>query len=171
MPCWRPKPRYIDTSVSSGSSGFVDGGPGGVAASGGCGPAHDAGLGLFEFPAGGLLDAVVVAAGRGQVALAGEPGRVGDGVVQVGVAGAGAAAGRRAGRGAGPHQVLEGAAGRVPVFGGGVVAGSPGNGGEGDVQAAEERGERGGLSGVGSAAGAGFTSGGAVAAVAAAGRG
>ena len=43
---------------------FVDGGPGGVAASGGCGPVHDAGFGLGECPAGGLLDAVVAAAGR-----------------------------------------------------------------------------------------------------------
>src|ERR1700733_9526120 len=54
-----------------------------------------------------------------------------------------------AGRGTGPDQVLELAAGRVPVFGAGVVARSLGDRGEGDVEVAQQCRERGGLPGVG----------------------
>jgi len=50
-------------------SHLINGGFGGVGASGGCGPAEDAGFGLFECPAGGLLDAVVVSAGRYELAI------------------------------------------------------------------------------------------------------
>src|SRR6516165_10598198 len=96
-------------------SDHVLGGVGGVDAPGGVAPAHDAGLGLVEAPAGGLLVAVVVAAGRAQVAFAGRPGGPGDGVVGVGLGGGPVAAGRGAGGGAGPDQVLDLAADHVPV--------------------------------------------------------
>ena len=82
----------------------VDGGSGGVAAAGGCGPVHDAGLGLGEPPAGGLLASVVATAGGGQVALAGDAGGVGEGVVEVAVDGLGAAAGRGAPGGPGADE-------------------------------------------------------------------
>jgi hypothetical protein len=72
---------------------LVDGGPGGVDASGGGGPAEDAGFGLLERPAGGLLAPVVSPAGRAEVAFASAPGGVSDRVVEVVVAGLRAAAG------------------------------------------------------------------------------
>ena len=49
----------------------VDGWPGGVGAAAGEGPADDAGLRLFGFPAGGLLGFVVASAFGAEVALVG----------------------------------------------------------------------------------------------------
>src|ERR1700733_8320354 len=138
----------------SGRSGshVVDGGPRGIAAAGWRGPVHDAGFGLAECPAGGLLASVVTAAGGCEVALAGDSGRVGEGVVEVAEHGLGAAAGGGAAGGAGADQVFEFAAGGVAVFAAGVVAAAFGDRGEGDVEVAQEFGERGGLPGVGSVA-------------------
>src|SRR6516225_12243850 len=117
-------------------SGLIHSRGGGVGAAGGGGPAHDAGLGLAEFPAGCLL-AAVVPTGR-QPALAGAPGRVGQGVVQVAEAGLGAAAGRRAADAAGPDQVAEQPTGRVAVFLVLVVAGVLGDRVEGEVEPAQQ---------------------------------
>ena len=119
-------------------SKVVPGWGGGVGAAGGGGPAHDAGLRLAEFPAGGLLAAVVPAAQRCQPALAGAPGRVGQGVVQVAEAGLGAAAGRRTADGAGADQVAEQPAGGVAVFLMLMVAGVLGDRVEGEVEPAQQ---------------------------------
>src|SRR6516225_7023224 len=110
----------------------------GVGAAGGGGPAHDAGLWLAEPPAGRLLAPMVPAADRSQAALTGEPGRVGDAVVQVAEAGLGAAAGRRAADGAGADQVLQHPAGGVPVFLVPVVAAALGDRVQGDVQSVQQ---------------------------------
>src|SRR5215831_1328771 len=59
----------------------VLGGVGGVGASGWGVPDHDAGLGLFEPPAGCLLAPVVISACSAEVAFAGGSVRPGDGVV------------------------------------------------------------------------------------------
>ena len=67
---------------------------------------HDAGFGLSKLPAGGLLALVVAAAGGGEVALAGDAGGVGEGVVEVAEYGVGAAAGGGAVGGAGADQSL-----------------------------------------------------------------
>ena len=134
-------------------SRVVDGRPGGVAAAGWCGPVHDAGLGLAELPAGCLLAPVVAAAGGGEVALAGDAGGVGEGVVEVAERGVGAAAGCGAAGGAGADQVFEVAAGGVAVFAAGVVAAAFGDRGEGEIQPAQEFGERDGLPGVGTGSG------------------
>jgi hypothetical protein len=67
-------------------------------------------------------------------AFAGDPGRVGAGVVQVAVDRTGAAAGRGAGRGAGADQVLEGPARDVPVLAVPAVAGVFGDRAQGKVQ-------------------------------------
>src|ERR1700733_2289334 len=73
---------------------------GGVGASGGRGPAEDAGAGLGEGPAGVLLEAVVAAADGAEVAGAGQPALVEwDRVVEVGAPGGLAAAGAAAGGG------------------------------------------------------------------------
>ena len=103
------------------------------------------GCGWVSSPAGGLLASVVASAGGGQVALAGDPGGVGEGVVEVAVHGLGAAAGCGALRGAGPDQVPEFPAGGVAVFLAGMVAGLVGDGGERDVQFPQEVRERRGL--------------------------
>jgi hypothetical protein len=100
----------------------VLGGVGGVGPAGGGGPAHDAGLGLLEFPAGGVLGVVVAFAGGGEVSLAGRPGRVRDGVVDLAGDGLGAAAGRAAAGRAGADQVLQLPAGDVAVLAVAVVA-------------------------------------------------
>src|SRR6516165_12265874 len=121
-------------------SGLIHSRGGGVGAAGGGGPAHDAGLGLAEFPAGCLLAAVVPAAQGCQAALAGAPGGVGEGVVQVAEAGLGAAAGRRAAGGAGPDQVGERPAGGVPVFLVPVVAAALSDRVEGEVEPAQQLG-------------------------------
>ena len=78
----------------------------------------------------------MAAAGRGQVALAGDPGGIGEGVVEVAVRGVGAAARRRAGRSTRTNQVLELAAGGVPVLSVAVIARSLGDRGERDVEVA-----------------------------------
>src|SRR5215831_150090 len=122
-------------------SGVVPGGGGGVGAAGGGGPAHDAGCGLAQFPAGGLLAAVVAAAQRSQPALAGAPGGVGEAVVQVAEIGLGAAAGRGAAQGAGPDQVLQQPAGGVAVFLVPVIAAVLGDRVQGDVEPAQQLGE------------------------------
>ena len=119
----------------------VGGGGGGVGSPGGGGPAGDAGFCFLDVPAGGLLAAVVAAAGWVQVALAGGPLGVGDGVVEVAVDGLGAAAGGGAGGGAGADQVLQLPAGGVAVLGVPVVAGPPGDGLGDGVQGAQEVGE------------------------------
>ena len=86
----------------------VLGGGGGVGAAGRGVPDQDAGLGLFQPPAVGLLAAMMMAAQRGQVAFAGAAAFVvGVGVVQVAAGGAAAAAGRGAGGVAGVDQVPE----------------------------------------------------------------
>jgi hypothetical protein len=82
---------------------------------------------------------------RGDVAFAGRPAGVGEGVVEVVVVRMGAAAGGGAGGGAGAHQVPELSAGDVAVFGVAVVAAALGDRGDGDVQVAQEVRERGGL--------------------------
>ena len=74
--------------------------------------------------------------------------RVGHGVVQVAVAGLGAAAGGVAGRGAGADQISELAAGNVAVLGVLVVAATLGDGLGGDVEGADEFLEAGELAGV-----------------------
>ena len=116
-------------SPGSGRSGrlpsfFVLGGVGGVGAAGGGGPAHDAGAGLLQFPAGCVLGVMVALAERAEVALAAGAGGVGGGVVDLGGDGLGAAAGGAAAGGAGADQVLELPAGGVAVLAVGVVAGS-----------------------------------------------
>lgn len=73
-------------------------------------------------------------------------------MVEVVVVRVGAATGGGAGRGTGPDQMAELAAGRIAVFGVGVVAAALGDRGERDVQFLQEVGERGGLPGVGSVA-------------------
>ena len=118
-----------------------------MGAAGGEGPAEDAGLGLLDVPAGGLLGAVVGAAFGAEVALVGGALGVGGGVVEVGVDGLGLAAGGGAGGGAGADQVLELAARGVAVLGVAVVAGALGDRLEGDVQGAQEVGELRGLRG------------------------
>src|SRR5580704_5620798 len=89
-------------------------GGGGVGAAGGCSPSQDAWLGLFEPPALGLFDPVVMPAQRGQVAFARDPAAVPRcRVVQVAVDGGVAAAGCGAGGVAGGDEVAEFAAGAV----------------------------------------------------------
>ena len=105
---------------------------------------------------------MVAAAGGCEVALAGDAGGVGVGVVEVAVDGVGAAAGCGARRGAGADQVAEFAAGGVAVFAAGVVAAALGDGGEGDIEVAQQFGERGGLPGVGSVPGSLPLSGGGI---------
>jgi hypothetical protein len=75
---------------------------------------------------------------RSQVALAGQSAGPWLGVVQVGVAGAGLAAGCRAGGGAGADQVPEPLAGPVPRLGVPVVAGALGDRLELDLQPGQE---------------------------------
>src|ERR1700742_4346540 len=114
----------------------ISGGRGGVVAAGGGGPPHDSGLGLVELPARGLFTAVVVTAERGQIALAGPAALVvGLGVVEVAADGGALAAGRAAGGGAGPDQVLELAAGLVARLLVTVVADALGQRGDGDGEA------------------------------------
>src|SRR5580698_9591489 len=119
----------------------VLGGVGGVGPARGGGPAHDAGLGLLEFPAGGVLGVVVAFAQGAEVALAGRAGGVGDCVVDLAGDGLGAAAGGAAAGGAGADQVLELSAGGVAVLAVGVVAGSAGDRLGGGVQPGQEVGE------------------------------
>ena len=144
----------------------VLGGVGGVGPAGGGGPAHDAGLGLLEFPAGCVLGVVVPLTERAEVALAGGAGRVGDGVVDLGGDGLGAAAGGAAAGGAGADQVLELPAGGVAVLAVGVVARSAGDRLGDGVELGQELGEAGqaGVAGAVGAVGAGPVSGGPVAA-------
>src|SRR5215469_17139778 len=101
-------------------------GQGGVAAAGGGGPGHDAGAGLFQGPAVGLLEPMAEPAERGHVALAGQAVLVvRDRVVEVAAGRGAAAAGPGAGEGAGPDQPLQGGGG--PVAGlGAAVAAAPG---------------------------------------------
>jgi hypothetical protein len=79
----------------------------GMGSSGWVVPFHDAGFGLFEAPAGGLLIPVVVTAGCAEVAFAGWSVRPWNGVVGVGVGGGPVAAGRGALTRAGLDQVLD----------------------------------------------------------------
>src|SRR3984957_14157210 len=134
---------------------------GGVGASGGRGPAEDAGAGLGEGPAGVLLEAVVAAADGAEVAGAGQPALVEwDRVVEVGAPGGLAAAGAAAGVVAGGDVLADAgrwpvgrrgggvgaAAGCVPVGVGlfaGVGAGAAGGGEEPGVDPAGEPGTRG----------------------------
>ena len=127
--------------------GQVIGGCGGVGAAGGRSPHQDARFRLRQPPAFRLFCAVVVPAERSKIALAGEPALIPrDRVVQVTAGGGTAAAWRGAGSGAGPDEVLEGAAGVVAGLGAGVVAGTAGDGdqrgleGEGIVRGADARG-------------------------------
>src|SRR3984885_1332670 len=108
-------------------SHLVDGGPGGVGAPGGRVPDHDTGFGLLQLPARGLFHAMVASAGRGDVAFVGGPVRVRHSVVEVVVVRVGAATGGGTGRGTGPDQMAELAAGRIAVFGVGVVAAALGD--------------------------------------------
>jgi hypothetical protein len=132
----------------AGRSEVIDGGRGGVGAAVGERPANDAGFGLFDFPAGCLLAAMVPSAFRAEVALAGLAVGVGDGVVEVAVDGLGVAAGGVAGRGPGAEQVLEFPAGGVVVFGVMVVALAAGDGLGGEVELGEKVLEPGPLGGV-----------------------
>src|ERR1700753_2128764 len=106
-----PLPSRAKPQTSGRRTLGVGVGGGEVATAGGGGPAHDSRLGLVEERALGLVAAMVVAAERGQVALAGQAALVvGLGVVEVAAGGRSLAAGRAAGGGAGPDQVVEGAA-------------------------------------------------------------
>ena len=109
-----------------------------VSAAGRGRPHDSAGVGLGDVPARGLLDPVMTAALRVEVALVGGAVRVGDGVVEVAVDGLGVAGGGGAGLVAGADQVLELAAGDVAGFGGAVVAGVPCDGFGRDVQPLEQ---------------------------------
>jgi hypothetical protein len=85
---------------------FVLSGLGGVAAAGGRGPAHDAGLGLLEFPAGCVLGVMMSLARWAEVVLTGCADGVRDRVVDLGCDGLGTAAGRGAADRAGADEVL-----------------------------------------------------------------
>jgi hypothetical protein len=95
-------PRVMRNTFQSSGSDIVDGGVGGVGSAVGEGPTDDAGFGLLDVPAGGLLGAVVGAAGGVEVALVGGAVGVGKYVVLVGVEGLGLAAGAGAGLSSGP---------------------------------------------------------------------
>src|SRR5262249_45225326 len=115
--------------------GGVLAGQGGVAAAGGGDPGHDAGAGLGEGPAFGLLAPMAPAAGGAQVAFAGDAAVVvRDGVVEVAAGGGAAAAGPGAGDGAGPDEALQGGGGPVAGFGVAVSAGPGGDGLGGDAE-------------------------------------
>jgi hypothetical protein len=120
---------------------FVLGGAGGVRPARGRGPAHDAGLGLFEFPPGCVLGVVVPFARRTEVALAAGAGGVRDGVVDLARDGLGPAAGRAAAGGAGADEVLELPAWDVAVLEVAVITGSLGDRLGGGVQLSQELGE------------------------------
>src|ERR1700733_12488133 len=120
------------------AAGSVGAGAGGVVASGGEGPAEDAGLGLLDLPARSLFRAMVSAALGAQVALVGGAFGVRGGVVQVRVDGLGLAAGCGAGVGAGADQVLELAARGVALLGVPMVAGSLGDWLDSEMQGAHE---------------------------------
>jgi len=75
---------------------------------------------------------------RAEIALARHPVRPRHGVVNVAAERLGTAAGRGAAGGAGTHEVLELAAGGVPVLAVPVVAAAPGDRREGHVQPAQQ---------------------------------
>src|ERR1700744_3351533 len=106
-----------------------------VEAPGRSGPPHDSRPGLVELPALGLFAAMVMAAERGQVALAGQAALiVGNGVVEVTPRGRSLAAGRAAGGGASPDQMLKLAAGLVARLLVTMTASLPGQWRDGDAE-------------------------------------
>src|SRR5262249_31130620 len=105
------------------------------------GPAEHARLCLLEPPPGGLLQLMVPAAWRAEIALVGWPRWPGRGVVQVAVDRPRAAAGGRAGRIAGADEVLEPVTRNVPVLAFRMIALALGNRGKRDAKARQQAGD------------------------------
>ena len=126
--------------VSLGRSGGVGFGTGGVSPSGWGDPHEDAGLGLFEGPAVGLLAAVVPSAERAETALARPAtGLVRNGVVLIALRGRTPATGSGAAGRPGLDQVPQQPAWLVAWFLVAVITAAHGQRGDPDPESLEER--------------------------------